>query len=1356
MKKLKKTTYTPVVKSLVFAVSTALMASAAAETKTKAIGDLEIYQSAKGGSAVVTMMLDLSGSMRSCDINGKEIGTTHGATTRTYTLKDASGNTITKIKHDDGTEEAISGRVQVFMRQCQDNSTVSINRLATLKDALINLVSDGSNLSEDYRIGLGVYASPDRWRGGRIIAPAHKLTDAHRWRLMQEIAKLSEGGATPAASAYADAVAYMMGTKTAEMGDTEQDTYLPKMEATFNNGRWQLSQREYVNSITDTANRLHPQWAVGGGTGFPLYTPPLIPNPTPEGWHTDRLMNSFTSTPNASDLNPGFYAKVTHVLVRGTPTNTCTAQGLGSSRIIELVNGKIPSGVTINPTCETSLYFGEKITSKLPSPALEGRGIQWSVTDSKMSDGKTYESPIKNDECNGNGIYFLTDGSPNQFSENADVSAIRQALNDSSFSYNAFTMPDARGSAGDDSWSAIASLSKRLNTEENPKKQVIKTATVGFGYEFSRYASSTTTKVVDGKEVQVADCDKLGSADARNLCRWGERGYGYGEGGFLATSDSEALKNNVISFAKSLQTEIPPSISGTISIPDDPYSISAQQAVAYMPAIEAKASDRDTIWPGNLKKYAIDGGTPYGKRASGSGTYEKVRLYKDDGSLNGNVQDLWSNSASGNDLVTVGGVYSHLASPNTTVNNVRTVYVEDTGADGKPVLRQFGVDAQGRIILDGQRFSTVNDFRDRATYTGTNVRYLLKFLGFETATVNAIPNLYTAVLTKPTQEVKVMGASPHSAPALLSYKGTIDANSQVTSREDYLVYGSMDGALHVVDAKDASDGGGTEKFAFIPKVMIQTQPSALERGSQDAVNTGYPKFGVDAPWHVAASYETDYQQSAMVPSEDIYAYGGLRLGGEGLYGLNLGKSSSTTPTLAFALTPNTAGFGRLGQIWNKPVTAKIKDAQGNAKDVLIFGGGYDLCYENAEFQVDLSGSYGIASNQRGESCNAKTQAVGNAVYMIDAKTGALLWSASNSSNTTGASTTNEHIKHSIVGEVNTIDRNGDGYIDAIYFADLGGQIFRADATSTSNGIPNRVTRILKRDSEVVSKYVRRFYEKPVLSVYSDSSYNGGRRFVLINAISGDRSNPTSTMRETQANADRVYGIMDTDIGLSNADFYGDNATLSVKDVSSSTLEDLSSAITTDNTKEKKIENVKSKKGWYYPLSYFDGYTNVKYTKGIGKSEVISSLLYTSVYNPDKSYGETNACVSSIIGGSEYQMYCLPFGVCMSDSSKNGRGGFLSAGQGIRELTLGPVSDTATGRNQRVLISSVAVDESLVGENGSVSNRIDYGEGVSDSSLKNQSSDTTATGGDGSMPIILFDSRFVMQPQRWYDNSTKSN
>lgn len=98
----------------------------------------------------------------------------------------------------------------------------------------------------------------------------------------------------------------------------------------------------------------------------------------------------------------------------------------------------------------------------------------------------------------------------------------------------------------------------------------------------------------------------------------------------------------------------------------------------------------------------------------------------------------------------------------------------------------------------------------------------------------------------------------------------------------------------------------------------------------------------------------------------------------------------------------------------------------------------------------------------------------------------------------------------------------------------------------------------------------------------------------------------------------------------------------------------------------------TKQGWYYSLTRFDGYGNVRYTKGIGKSEVIDSFLYTTAYNPDMSYGSTNSCSAKIVGGSERQLYCLPYGICTDPKSKNGTGGFVRAGQGLQELTLGLV------------------------------------------------------------------------------------
>lgn len=1367
-----------ILKSLTLAVNTALLAAVAttahAAADKKPIGDLEIYKAAEAGSATITMMLDISGSMWTCD---RARNNTPSGVTLQYNFTDAAGNTITEIKDLDKdptgqTTMTIPGTIQMYAEHCggavrdADEATPYLNRMGTLKHAMMSLIADGTILTSNNKIGLGVFPYPGA-AGSRIIAPAHKLTPEHRWRLLKLIAGLSEGGGTPSAMAYADAAAYMMGTTTADAGTTLQTRYFPKVVATYRGGAWQLTRVDYLRESNNTTAPIRPDWWQKNSEA-----PIRVPTPYPDGWFTNRAYNyTFIRDPSIHNLKPGYFATVTHAATRGSSLATCRAY---PSQLIELTSdGKIPASVTFNPTCQTYVEFGEKVTGYLNS-ANPYSGLQWSVADTKKADQKTYQSPIEEGQCDGYGVYFLTDGEPNNnvYANNM----MNKALNGRSLTSTTPALPNNGAfeiSGGGSGWSLIGEFSKRLRDTSNPSGQVIKTATVGFGSVFTSGANlKYTNKDVDGKSTRVIDCDaSFTGADARNLCKWGSKGYGFGEGGFLATNEAQAVGDSVVEFVRSLKNEIPSAPSGVITVPDDPYSVSAQQAFAYMPVMEAKVGSTDfhAVWPGNMKKYQLRGGTIWGQ--NGRTLYGSTV-----GSFNENVKDEWSTENEGNGALTTGGFYAQLSTPASGIANIRTVYIEDytSASNTKPMMRKFGVNADGKITLDGNESVA---FNDTTTYTPDRVKYLLHFLGFEsyrlgTATTNisidnidANTNLANITLVAPSDSIRVLGASPHSAPTAVSYQAGLDATGSVSTdesaRQDYVIFGSMDGALHMADARN-----GRESFAFIPKTMLLEQAVALKVDGT-VPTAAQPKFGIDAPWLVSATYDYHAPTATAAPThmkakEDIYAYGGMRMGGDGIFGLNLGRTQDSAPQLAFALTPSTSGFSRLGQVWTRPTKTKIL-LNNNPTDVLIFGGGYDMCYENENFQVGLSGEeYAIANDQNGTACSTKTQdssvAIGNAVYMVNARTGELIWSVSNSANTTSApSSTHEDIKHSIVASVNTIDRNGDGYADAIYFADLGGQIFRADAPSNTHGVPSRVVKLLSA-ADAGSKYVRRFYEKPVLSVYRTDGFNGNKRFVLVNAITGDRSNPTSTMRTTSEQADRIYGVLDVDIGKPNSEFYGSSvANLSVKNVEDNQMVNLT-GITTQALKESRLASVKdpNNHGWYYPLTYFDGWANVKYTKGVGKSEVIGSLLYSAVYNPDMDYnGNVGACAASVTGGSEYQMYCLPFGICMNETSLNGRGGYLPAGQGISELTLGPLDSSQTGRTKRVLISNVTVDGRVGGDG--TQNRKDYNSGDENSPIKKaQGAGAEQVEGDGTMPNIVFDQRFALQPLRWYDNSIKNN
>ncbi|BFN01412.1 hypothetical protein MOXK23_05260 [Moraxella sp. K23] len=1047
-----------------------------------------------------------------------------------------------------------------------------------------------------------------------------------------------------------------------------------------------------------------------------------------------------------------------------------------------------------------------------------GSGFENSDASTKITDGTLYQQGAQQTTCAGNGIYLLTDGEPNTSVKAEDAKALMNTSLSTTATKvtNCELLPDGKyGALG---WGCMANYGQILASNSNATGIPIKTATVGFG---SGMAGLSTPTTINGKKIY--NCTSSTNKDVQNLCRLGQE---FGGGGYYYADSSQDVIDSLAAFMDVLSADIRPVPSGTIVIPDDPYRADSQLAVAFYPILQAEVGKSPATWAGNLKKYSLDEGTLYGKNNSA--------LFLDvAGNLNPATEDLWSAIADingKNNNVTSGGFYSNLLTPNTAVNNVRTLYIEDNSSnDTKPRLRKLGVDASGKVTLDGSIISASNTFVDTTTYSRDNVNLLLQFLGFTLTDAQKTQALADLVLTAPTSPVKVLGATIHSTPSMVSYSATLDTDGKVTAtRDDYVLFGSSDGSLHMVNADDytTTGNGGREQLAFIPKQMLISQPQALINGTSTEV--GKPYFGVDAPWLVSANYfydldnnrvtvtpcpaDTDIDPNNTRDCRNTYvrAYGGLRMGGEGMYGLDL--TDKDNPKMLFRIDSATPGFDRMGQIWAKPTKAKIATGidsttkKVNAyKDVLVFGGGYDTCYEDQGYQVGTTTS--TLSNQKSQACNrtTATESLGNAVYMVDAKTGDLIWSATKTANAVSGATntTVSTLNNSIVGGITVLDRNNDGYMDQLYFADLGGQVFRADFTNAgfikpvSSGTAEpetsfsntRVVRLLQPAfSGTDIKYNHRFYERPVVSFYrGDSSFNNGRLFAVVNVISGDRSSPLSKLRTSDAYADRLYGIMDTDVTLADSILYADDFTTrkestatdapkvqKVVDLTANTTaaSDLLAlpTVTADYTlatKQAAITSVKAKRGWYYPLTRFDGFDKVKYTKGVGKSEVIDSFLYTTVYNPDMNYGVTEPCSAKITGGSERQLYCLPYGICLKQTtnsagvaideyaaSKNGTAGFARAGQGIQELTLGPRSSTLS--NQRLLIGTQTIRDRAY-------NRVDFGDDggkllAGDTGSNNIGLDRisqplsglTKTTGDGSAIENIYNERYTLKPNTWYE------
>lgn len=1028
-----------------------------------------------------------------------------------------------------------------------------------------------------------------------------------------------------------------------------------------------------------------------------------------------------------------------------------------------------------------------------------GSGFNKSTTLSKTNN--SYISPLSSpSSCDGRGIYFLTDGAPNNSSN--PLKLMERALDRNSFSLSPVTLPD--GSENNNGMAAVGSFAKALRDPTiNPlgTDREIFTAVVGFGSSFKVDKSEDAEKDEEDRVIRnlpytnpktgvtsnrdfyncenIVGKDDKATKDARNACNWGEKAHpdlpgvgGFGEGGFYSAQSTEDIIKSITNFVSDLNQTLPSTPSGTIIIPDDPYRADSQLAVAYYPTIQPKVADNAVIWEGNMKKYLLNEGTLYGKN--------NTKLFKNiAGELNPAAQDFWSdkNYAGANDKVESGGFYSQLTTPATGVTSVRTLFVEDwtSASNEDPVLKKFSVNGSGKVLVDNAALTSTS-FNDTATYNETTLRRLLNFLGFDNLPSGAVKNM-TLTSANVTQPIKVVGASIHSTPAAVSYSATLDDDGKVTAtRDDYVLFGSTEGGLHLVNADDASSGGngGEEKFVIIPREMLidPEKSAALVKGATKT-DIGAPNFGVDAPWLVSADYKYDFDARRVnidtTDNKGIYAYGGLRMGGEAFYGLDL--ESNESPSMMFAITPATTGFSRMGQIWSKPTKAKIKTskaANDKGTDVLIFGGGYDMCYEYEGFQL------GVTDSELKE-CSNKSSVKGNAVYIVNAITGDLIWSASSDSS---ASKTVATMKNSIVAGVTTLDRDNDGFMDHIYFADLGGQVFRADftnagflkptASATATSSPEtsftntRVTRVLQPTySGANTKYNHRFYERPVVSFYRNP--NTSRLFALVNVISGDRSSPLSKIRDL-TKADRLYGIMDTDVTKADNIFYANNFTSAaggetIKDLADSSLAALPTAIGTLTNagytlaqKTNAISTLRgtTKNGWYIPLTRFDGYGNVRYSKGVGKSEVIDSFLYTTVYNPDMNYGSVDSCSAKITGGSERQLYCLPYGICTDDASKNGLGGFVRAGKGIQELTLGPRSSTLS--NQRLLIGTRTLTERLSGRVnfGSDNDKGIFNALTNPEGLNQSLNNTDLIPGSGTAPDFIFNDRFILQPRVWYE------
>ena len=317
---------------------------------------------------------------------------------------------------------------------------------------------------------------------------------------------------------------------------------------------------------------------------------------------------------------------------------------------------------TANAYAEVAAYMlGTNTTG-----ATSGSGFAKSVTTSKS--GANYVTPLSTDstQCNGQGIYFLTDGEPN--SSEHPVSIMQKALgaNGSSFGVPATgTLPN--GTQNGHGMPAVGEFAKALRNQRasstapnrNPLGLEIKTAVVGFGLVFNVDKTADAAKPVAERVIRTLDyinskgvrtneqrdyynCSLITDVDAQNACNWGAKPHpdlpssvgGYGNGGFYSAQSTQDVVQSVVKFLDDVKPEFEPIATGSPTLPQDALNPLRIQPYGYYGSFTPKPQESTQLWVGNMNKYHIFNGELYNASKT-------IRLIKADGSLDAAAKGLW-------------------------------------------------------------------------------------------------------------------------------------------------------------------------------------------------------------------------------------------------------------------------------------------------------------------------------------------------------------------------------------------------------------------------------------------------------------------------------------------------------------------------------------------------------------------------------------------------------------------------------------------------------------------------------------------------------------------------------------------
>ena len=322
----------------------------------------------------------------------------------------------------------------------------------------------------------------------------------------------------------------------------------------------------------------------------------------------------------------------------------------------------------------------------------------------------------------------------------------------------------------------------------------------------------------------------------------------------------------------------------------------------------------------------------------------------------------------------------------------------------------------------------------------------------------------------------IFGDPLHSRPLPMNFG--LRGGYSATNPAIYIAVASNDGTLRMI--RNTTTGGaqsGQEVWAFMPQ-SIMNKVKILR--ANPAIKHPYLVDGSPV------SYTEDSNQNGTIDAgEKAYLYVGMRRGERAYYGLDV--TDPENPKMLFNPITKAGDFAELGYTFSTPRVI-MTTAGGSLRPALVFGGGYDL-------NKDIRAGVGTDDSE------------GNAIFVVDAETGQLIWKAVGGLGLPTANTfVHPGLVDSIPSDVAIMDSDGNGVHDRLYVGDTGGNLWRADiqGTDVSKWKLTVLAKLGRHAPASAGKADdRRFFHRPDVV----QTFDNAQRVDVVVIGSGDRPDP---------------------------------------------------------------------------------------------------------------------------------------------------------------------------------------------------------------------------------------------------------